>query len=176
MEGSKGNGLHLSQSDSSKRPLTGSSTQNGLNALTLTVMIICKEHSVGFQDEDQLWFVVTEIDAGGVNHSADGIITYGGWGAGRWHIRANNGTQFRGKVYVDGNALGTTNFSNSNISGYQMYTIGFNRSGSKHSSWRNGAGSMTTTSRTIRLGLPTKSSESSPEAMQVIARWVRWRK
>ena len=32
----------------------------------------------GFQDEDQLWFVVTEIDAGGVNHSADGIITYGG--------------------------------------------------------------------------------------------------
>ena len=64
--------------------------------------------SVGFQDEDQLWFVVTKIDAGGVNHSADGIITYGGWGAGRWHIRANNGTQFRGKVYVDGNASAGT--------------------------------------------------------------------
>ncbi|MEC8792089.1 MAG: hypothetical protein VXX29_12735, partial [Verrucomicrobiota bacterium] len=52
-----GNGLHLSQSDSSKRPLTGSSTQNGLNVLTFDGDDYLQKASVGFQDEDQLWFV-----------------------------------------------------------------------------------------------------------------------
>ena len=121
-----------------KRPISGSTTQNGLNVLVFDGDDFLEKSSTNFQNDDHSWFIVAEIDSGGVNHSADGIFTYGAWGTGQWHLRANNASQFRGKIYADGNALSTTNFSNSALSGYQMYSIEFNRVTGKHSNWLNG--------------------------------------
>ena len=133
-----GNELHVGQTDTAKRPISGSTTQNGLNVLVFDGDDFLEKSSTNFQNDDHSWFIVAEIDSGGVNHSADGIFTYGAWGTGQWHLRANNASQFRGKIYADGNALSTTNFSNSALSGYQMYSIEFNRVTGKHSNWLNG--------------------------------------
>ena len=120
-----GNGLHLTQTAGSKQPITGSVTQNGLNVISFDGDDHLARGSSNFQDVDQTWIFVAEVDAGGVANSGDGIISYGGYGNG-WHLRANNAGAFRGKIYKVGGGIGTQ-FINSSLTGYQMYTIGFDR-------------------------------------------------
>ncbi len=131
-----GNGLHLTQTTGSKQPITGSVTQNGLNVISFDGDDYLARGSSNFQDVDQTWIFVAEVDAGGVANSGDGIISYGGYGNG-WHLRANNAGAFRGKIYKVGGGIGTQ-FINSSLTGYQMYTIGFDRGNTAYTSWRNG--------------------------------------
>ena len=133
-----GNQLHVTQSTAAKQPTTNSTTQNGKNVISFDGgdYLVCS--STNIQNTDQVWFFVAEIDSGGVDHAADGIFTYGAWGTGQWHLRANNGSQFRGKLNKDGNSLGTSDFSTSHLNGYQIYSLIFDRTNSKYSSRLNG--------------------------------------
>ena len=85
------NQLHVTQSTAAKQPTTNSTTQNGKNVISFDGgdYLVCS--STNIQNTDQVWFFVAEIDSGGVDHAADGIFTYGAWGTGQWHLRANNG-------------------------------------------------------------------------------------
>ena len=147
-----GNGLHLTQNTASRQPTTGVDSQNGLNVLSFDGDDYMQKNPSNLGDYDQTWLVVSEINASGVNNSADGIITYGGWGAGQWHLRANNGSQFRGKIYVDGNSLSTTNLSQTQLLGYQLISISFDRGNNLHSNWLNGIANDSNIVHTTALG------------------------
>ena len=59
-----GNELHVGQTDTAKRPISGSTTQNGLNVLVFDGDDFLEKSSTNFQNDDHSWFIVAEIDSG----------------------------------------------------------------------------------------------------------------
>ena len=84
-----GNKLHVSQTNGSKQPVTGNSTQNGLNVVSFDGDDYLKRNSSNIDDYDLTWFMVFEVTTGSVASGGVGLIGYAGWSDG-WHVRANN--------------------------------------------------------------------------------------
>ena len=132
-----GNKLHVSQTNGSNQPVTGNSTQNGLNVVSFDGDDYLKRNSSNIDDYDQTWFLVFEVTTGSVASGGEGLIGYAGWSDG-WHVRANNNSEFKGKLYKNGGALASTQFVNNQLTGYQLVAFSFDRTNTNYSSFRNG--------------------------------------
>ena len=132
-----GNNLHMVQGNAANQPTTGSQVQNGLNVISFDGDDYLTKNPSNISDFDQTWLLVTEINTGSVTNSGQGLIAYSNWGDG-WHVRANNNSNFRGKLYKNSGTLGTTQFVTNQLTGYQLFSFSFDRTNLKYSSFRNG--------------------------------------
>jgi hypothetical protein len=135
-----GNGNHVVQSTADNKPQTGITNLNGLNTLSFDGSDYLRADSSNIKNENQTWVIVASVDAeGSVNNTADSLIAYGAWINGGWELRGHDGYRFFGKVAKDATSITTSNSSSADLRGTtQMFSITFDRTNNKLSSWRNG--------------------------------------
>jgi hypothetical protein len=76
--------LHVTQGTADKKPTTGSATQNSLNVLSFDGADFLQRSSSNVQNNDQTWFLVAQVDSGGIDHANDSLFAYGNWD--RWEM------------------------------------------------------------------------------------------
>ena len=154
--GDKSGNFHwLAQDVNTSKPTTGAFNHNGMNVISFDGDDFLTRNYSNILYYDQTWFVVAQIDTGGVNHAADALLCYGGGNDGRWELRANNVSSFNSKIAKNSSWLQGTLTRFVSFDNYHLFSISFDRSGGALlSNWVNGE--IRTNGLSDSLGLAEK--------------------